>query len=66
MPTRRGFLATPAVLAAALAGCGDTTQPTRVPAVAGVELTEVTYQGLDAAMKEQRGKVVMVDVWFYG
>ncbi len=69
---RRGTLVLPAAALAVsawlLAGCGKqspgsaaVTQTDRP-----VEMTEVTYQGLDAAMKEQRGKVVMIDVWFYG
>ena len=52
-----------------LAGCGQTTVSTTsatAPAAGTVELTQVTYQGLDAAVKEQRGKVVAIDVWFLG
>ncbi|OWK38503.1 TlpA family protein disulfide reductase [Fimbriiglobus ruber] len=31
-----------------------------------VELKEVTFAGLDAAVKEHKGKVVAIDVWFLG
>jgi hypothetical protein len=69
--TRRGLVALPAA-ALALAGwtitsCGPTAGPqpqVSTPAASRVELTEVTYQGLDAAVKEQTGKVVLIDVWF--
>jgi thioredoxin-like negative regulator of GroEL len=62
MPTRRGFLAAPAVLAAALAGCGGSPDA-KAPAVPGVELTEITTAGLERAVAEQKGKVVLLDVW---
>jgi hypothetical protein len=62
MPTRRGLLAAPAVLAA-LVGCGGGSQDAKAPAVAGVELTEVTTAGLERAVAEQKGKVVLLDVW---
>ena len=29
-----------------------------------VELKQVTYAELDAKVKEQKGKVVVIDVWF--
>ena len=31
-----------------------------------VELKQVTYAELDAKVKEQKGKVVVIDVWFRG
>lgn len=31
-----------------------------------IELTEITVAGLDAAIKENKGKVVIIDVWFLG
>jgi ABC-type glycerol-3-phosphate transport system substrate-binding protein len=65
---RRGLLGL-ALAGGLLAGCGQTTVSTTsaTTAPAGtVELTQVTYQGLDAAVKEQRGKVVLIDVWFLG
>jgi hypothetical protein len=66
------------VAAATLAviGCGDTPPPrsgsaptdTKAPAApretaARVEVLPITYVGLDRAIKEQKGKVVLVDVW---
>jgi hypothetical protein len=63
MPSRRrGRFAAPAILALALAGCGggETGQTT---APDGVDLTEITAAGLDRAIAEQKGKVVLVDVW---
>lgn len=61
----------PAALAAVvgLAGCGQRSATTvsQAPAADGkVELTEATYAGFDQAVKEQKGKVVMIDIWSLG
>ena len=62
--TRRGWLAATAGL---LAGCGSTTTaPAPVPTARTVELTPVSARGLDQALAELKGKVVLVDVWFLG
>src|SRR5947208_14106172 len=38
--------------------------PLAPPATGGkVELTDVTFAGLNAAVEQNRGKVVLVDVW---
>ena len=58
--TRRQFA--PVAVAGLLAGCGGPT--TTTAPVAGVGLADITYAGLDAAVKEQKGKVVLIDVWF--
>lgn len=55
--TRRGFFPLAAGL---LAGCGSTSNAPDGP----VELTPITYAGLDAAVKEQKGKVVLIEMWF--
>ena len=60
------------VLAAVLPGCtpttGVTTPPTATaPAPAdAVTLREVTVEGFQKALAEQKGKVVLIDVWFLG
>ena len=59
----------PAVLLfAASLGCGGPQpEPTaRVASAAGVTLSEVSVAGLEAAIAEQKGKVVLLDVWFLG
>jgi len=74
--TRRTFLT--AATALAVAGChtkgaGSATPPTAgsppvaspVPAEA-VTLREVTVAGFQQALTEQKGKVVLIDVWFLG
>ena len=59
-------------LAAALPGCspstGVATPPTATaPApVEAVTLREVTVEGFQKALAEQKGKVVLIDVWFLG
>jgi hypothetical protein len=64
MRTRFGRLS-PLGLALLFAGCGAKSGG---PAAGGegVDVIEVTYQGLDAAVKEQVGKVVVIDVWYRG
>jgi hypothetical protein len=51
-----------------LAGCGQRSATTvsQAPAADKVELTEATYAGFDQAVKEQKGKVVMIDIWSLG
>jgi hypothetical protein len=48
-------------------GCGGPAAPqvarTAAPAVT---LAEVSVAGLEAAIAEQKGKVVLLDVWFLG
>ncbi|MGL6095070.1 MAG: TlpA family protein disulfide reductase [Fimbriiglobus sp.] len=71
---RRSFLILP--LALGLAGCQTKITPPASPpadpdsqlptATRPVELTEVSVAGLDAAVRENRGKVVLLDVWFLG
>jgi hypothetical protein len=56
--TRRGFFPAAAGL---LAGCGSKSG--NAPG-GPVELTPITYAGLDAAVKEQAGKVVLIEMWF--
>jgi hypothetical protein len=59
----------PAALAAVvgLAGCGQRSATvSQAPAADKVELTEATYAGFDQAVKEQKGKVVMIDIWSLG
>ncbi len=59
-------------LAAALPGCTPTTSvsappPATAPAPAeAVTLREVTVEGFQKALAEQKGKVVLIDVWFLG
>lgn len=36
------------------------------PATPAVELKETTVAGLEHAVRSQRGKVVLLDVWFFG
>jgi hypothetical protein len=64
--TPRRIAALPALALASglFAGCGRAPVATAPPAEGPVELAEVTYKGLDAAVKEQKGKVVLIDVWF--
>jgi hypothetical protein len=38
-------------------------EPPAVPAPSGVELKSVKYKDLTEAVKGQRGKVVVVDIW---
>ena len=57
--TRRSFFP---VAAGLLAGCGSRSSAPDGP----VELTPITYAGLDAAVKEQKGKVVLIEMWFLG
>ena len=70
MRLHRGGLLGLVLAGGLLAGCGRTTvstAPAVAPAAGGaVEVTQVTYQGLDAAVEEQKGKVVAIDVWFLG
>ncbi len=55
-----------------LAGCASyTSGPARTPAsgpvqTRPVELVPVSVAGLDAALADLKGKVVLVDVWFLG
>ena len=55
-----------------LAGCDSSpAPPARTPTSAAVqtkpvELVPVSAAGLDAALADLRGKVVLVDVWFLG
>lgn len=50
-----------------LVGCGQRSATvTQTPADGKVELTEATYAGFDQAVKEQKGKVVMIDIWSLG
>jgi thiol-disulfide isomerase/thioredoxin len=49
------------VICALAIGCASPSSP---PAVSGsVELTDATYDTLDAALKEREGVVVLVDFW---
>ena len=57
----------------ALVGCTTRVTSTLTPPTTApkgpppkVELAEVTIAGLEAAIKENSGKVVLVDVWFLG
>lgn len=54
-----------AVLVAAL-GCTakKASGPAAEPATAAVSVTRVDYDGLDKAVKNYQGKVVLIDVWF--
>ncbi len=47
------------------AGCGSpaTTTPAAVVPAGPVEISEVRFDGLEAAVKERKGKVVLVDFW---
>jgi hypothetical protein len=60
----------------AVIGCGGTPPPpsgsapadAKAPtapreSAARVEVLPITYAGLDRAVREQKGKVVLVDVW---
>jgi hypothetical protein len=79
IPARSALTA--AAIGAALAGCRDssppqrgtetpapveTAPPPRVAPTGRVEVAPVTFAGLDAAIKEHMGKVVLVDVWSLG
>jgi hypothetical protein len=61
----RAWWAVAGFAAAGLVGCGGGGDAPRAGGPAGrtVELTEVRYAALDAALREQRGKVVVVDFW---
>jgi thiol-disulfide isomerase/thioredoxin len=53
------WLPLPVVICALAIGCADSS-----PAASGsVELTDATYDTLDAALKEREGAVVLVDFW---
>ena len=69
--TRRALLTL--ATSVAVAGCqtkeGGTSLPPQVatPAPAeAVTLREVTVEGFQKALAEQKGKVVLIDVWFLG
>ena len=52
-----------AVLGAALAGCAINAEPGKDKAAAAVEGTEVRAADLEKAIKDQKGKVVLIDCW---
>ena len=58
--TRRGFFP---IAAGLLAGCSSRSGNT---SDGPIELTPITYAGLDAAVQEQKGKVVILEMWFLG
>jgi hypothetical protein len=56
-----------ALLLVAAFGCGGPAdRPLAQTPTAGVTLAEVSVAGLEAAVAEQKGKVVLLDVWFLG
>jgi hypothetical protein len=57
-----------ALLAVLPLACGPTatTKPNQAGPANSVELVTVTLAGLNAAVAEQKGKVVLIDVWFRG
>lgn len=77
--TQSGWMV-PALFAWVSAGCGggSTTTPVEVRAAgpadatassrddSTVKLTEVSVAQWEAAIAAHKGKVVLVDVWFYG
>lgn len=56
------------VTVAAFVGCSGPATVQKPPATSTVpvELTPVSAAGLERAIAEQKGKVVLVDVWFLG
>ena len=54
-----------ALLAIIPLACGPSS-PTGQSGNEKVELLTITYAGLNAAVAEQKGKVVLIDVWFRG
>lgn len=64
---RIAFLLT--VVVVVLAGCGADDTPTKPRPrtnVGKIELQETTVAGLEKRIAENKGKVVMIDVWFLG
>jgi len=61
-----GFLLLAApILAVAIVGCQPrerSTHPTPAAAIP-IDVTEVDAEAIDAAVKERKGKVVLIDVW---
>jgi thiol-disulfide isomerase/thioredoxin len=49
--------------ALSVTGCGQADKPTHTNAAAEIKLDVLTYDQLEAAIKAQGGKVVVVDVW---
>jgi hypothetical protein len=55
-------------------GCGASSEPVTEKALTApakstdikVALTEISTVGLETAIQEQRGKVVLLDAWFLG
>jgi len=58
---RAGFLTV--LLMAGLAGCADKRTTTPTADDSGIEVKLVTYDGLQDAVKQLKGKVVVVDFW---
>lgn len=58
--TRRGFFPAAGLLVAGCSSKSGTAQD------GPIEITPITYAGLDAAVKEQKGKVVLIEMWFLG
>lgn len=67
MLTRLTTLALAGMVLSLPVACQSGSGPTaKAPATTPVELTEITYAGLEAAVKEQLGQVIVIDVWFRG
>lgn len=63
----RPAILTGLVLLIPVLGCTTQTAPLATPpatATPTVQFTEITTAGLDQAIREQQGKVVLIDVWF--